>query len=419
MAHPDDPQRALSVPLPESTPAAPSPTATPTPVPTFSPGRIALLFAASLVACLVVYLVLALPGRWISTTQDQVYGARQLAISRGAAQLQGDDVVVTRTSADGNVVVSVTTDLRAPDYPLVVWHASNVPANAKVALLWRTDVEPSRLNTRPLDVVSGRVLPLDVRADPHWLGRIVGLALAIQGPLEAPILVRGVTAKPADAFETLRDRLREWVAPEAWSGATINTVTGGADVQSLPLPLLLACGIAVAVGASVVLARRRIRAAAPTIATLAVALALASWFILDARWLANVARHTDVAAQRYAGKDAHDKHLAADDGELFAFIDKALHVMPNDRARVFVVADADFFRGRAAYHLYPHNVWFDPYHDALPPAGQLRTGDWLVVYQRRGIQYDAARHRLRWDGNVIVPAELRLLDHGGALFEIQ
>jgi hypothetical protein len=371
------------------------------------------------VACLVVYLVVALPGRWISTARDQAYGARQLVVSRGAANSSGDDLVVTRTAEDGNAVVSVNTDFRAVDYPVVAWLASNVPADAKVALLWRTDVEPSRLNTRPLAVGAGRGLPLDIHGDPHRVGGIVGLALAIQGPLEGPVRVRGVTAKPSDAFETLRDRAREWIAPEAWSGATINTVTGGADVQSLPLPPLLAFAVAIAVGASVFLVRRHVRDAAPAIATLAIALAVASWFILDARWLANVARHTDITAQRYAGKDDHEKHLAADDGELYAFVDKALRVVPNDRTRVFVVADADFFRGRAAYHLYPHNVWFDPYHNTLPPADKLRAGDWLVVFQRRGVQYDAARHRLRWDGNVTVPAELKLLDHGGALFEIR
>ena len=407
----------MSFSLSESAPATPPASVSP---PTkFSPARIALIFASSLVACLAVYLILALPGRWFSPARDQTYRVPQLTVSRGAAERHGDDLVVAHPAQDGNAVISVNTDLRAVDYPVVAWFASDVSDKAKVALLWRTDVEPARLNTRQLDVGSGRILPLDVHADPHWVGRILGLALVIQGPLDAPIRVQGVAAKPSDAFETLRDRVREWFAPEPWNGATINTVSGGAEPQSLPLPLLLACGIAVAVGASTIAVRRRVRDALPAIAGVAIALALASWFILDARWLANVVRHTDDTAQRYAGKDERDKHLAADDGPLYAFIDKALRVMPNERARVFVVADADFFRGRAAYHLYPHNVWFDPYHNALPPADKLHAGDWLVVFQRRGVQYDAALHRVRWAGDVTVPAEIKLLDHGNALFEIQ
>ena len=410
----------MSVPLPVAPVATtPQPAPAASPGPPLAPARVALLFGASLVACVVAYLAFAVPGRWFSPVSDEAYGVHRLVLSRGTGAIAGDALVITRTAGDGNAVVSVTTDLRAADYPVVAWNATNVPDNANVALLWRTDVEPSRLNKRPLQSASGRLLPLDLHADPHWLGRITGLALAVQGSLAAPLQVAGVVAKPADARETLRDRVREWTTAETWSGASINTVAGGADAQPLPLPLLLACAIGLTIGASILVARRRLRVAAPAIATCAIALALAGWFVLDARWLVDMARHTETTGQRYAGKDSHAKHLAADDGELFAFIDKALGVLSGQQGRVFVVADADFFRGRAAYHLYPHNVWFEPYHDVLPPARELHAGDWLVVYRRRGVQFDAGRRSLRFDDGATLPAELKLLDHGGALFRIQ
>lgn len=376
-------------------------------------------FGASVVACLAIYLVLAVPGRWYSSAPDVAYGPNQLVMSRGAGTLAGNELVVTHPADDGNTVISANTDFRSADYPVIEWVATGIPADAKVALLWRTDFEPSRVNTLALDVESGRLLPLDMHADPHWIGRIAGLALAVHGPFAQPLRVRGVVAKPADALGTLRDRAREWFAPETWSGASINTVAGGADVQRLPLPLLLACAIAVAIAASLFTARGHLRAAIPAIATAGIAMALVAWFALDARWLVDMSRHADAAAHRYAGKDARDKHLAADDGQLFAFIEKVRGILPKDHARIFVVADDDFFRGRAAYHLYPHNVWFEPYHNVVPPAGRLHAGDWLVVYQRRGVQYDANRHRLRWDGGVSVPVELKLLDHGDALFVVQ
>jgi hypothetical protein len=285
-------------------------------------------------------------------------------------------------------------------------------------LLWRTDVEPARVNKRPLDVNAGQLMPIDVHGDPHWLGRIVGLALVVQGPIAQPLRVRAVVAKPADALDTLRDRVREWTAAEPWTGASINTVAGGADVQQLPLPLLLAAAIAVTVPILWLRVRRRARAAS-AIATAAAILTLSAWFALDARWTVNLVRQAQATALRYAGKDAQAKHLAGDDRELYAFIDKARAMLPKDPARVFVVADADFLRGRAAYHLYPHNVWYEPYRNAVPPAERLRAGDWIVVYQRRGIQYDAAGHRLRWDGGATVNADIQLRDHGGALFVVR
>jgi len=94
-------------------------------------------------------------------------------------------------------------------------------------------------------------------------------------------------------------------------------------------------------------------------------------------------------------------------------------VLPPTPVRVFVAADADYFRDRAAYHLYPQNVMYDPYYDRLPLPAQLHRGDWLLVYRRRSVQYDPSQQRLRWDGNEPVTATLKLVQEGGALFEIQ
>jgi hypothetical protein len=94
-------------------------------------------------------------------------------------------------------------------------------------------------------------------------------------------------------------------------------------------------------------------------------------------------------------------------------------VMPRTPVRVFVASDADYFRGRAAYHLYPHRVYFNPRSRELPPASDLHAGDWLLVYRQHGIQFDRGQGRLRWDGNQIAAAELKLVEPGGALFLIR
>ncbi|HSQ81041.1 MAG TPA: hypothetical protein VLU54_07885 [Casimicrobiaceae bacterium] len=380
---------------------------------------VALVFAASLVACLVAYLALATPGRWFSSAPDRGYGAKALQLPRGAATLTGGELVITRAADDGNTIVSVETDFPATSYAQVLWVAGGIPAGVSAALLWRTDVEPRRLNTLPLAVESGRLAPIDVGSDAHWIGRIKGLALALHGPLANPVAVTGVVARPADAIGTLEDRFREWTAFSAWNGSSINTVTGGADSQGLPLPLLLAAAIALTGGILFVVARDRVVAPIAGMAAGVMAAALVAWLVLDARWTLELFRHVRETAQKYVGKDWRERHLAAEDGALFAFIDKARAMLPDRQVRVFVVADADYLRARAVYHLYPYNAWYVPAKDMLPPADRLHKGDWIVVYQRRGVQYDAAAHRLRWDGGVTVAAELKLLDHGGALFEVQ
>ena len=85
---------------------------------------------------------------------------------------------------------------------------------------------------------------------------------------------------------------------------------------------------------------------------------------------------------------------------------------------MFVVADAAYFRGRGAYHLYPHNVLFDPFRNTLPQAVVAAPGDYVLVYHRRGLQYNADEKKLRLEGGEPVPAEAVLVEPGAVLLRI-
>ena len=64
-------------------------------------------------------------------------------------------------------------------------------------------------------------------------------------------------------------------------------------------------------------------------------------------------------------------------------------------------------------------MYADSFRNVIPAPEILRQGDWVVVYQRRGVQYDAGSRQLRWDGLAPVTADLKLTDSGAALFEIR
>jgi len=343
--------------------------------------------------------------------------ARDLTLPRGSGGGDGDALVVTALDASGLALVALNANIRASEYPTIAWTATGVAEQSDVRLLWRSDYDASRVNSVPLAVASGRLLPVSLAGNPNWLGHITGLALAIRGPLPQPLRVSGVVAKPMGAGEIIRDRVQEWLAFESWSGLSINTVTGGAELQELPLPLLLVTALLLAVALWYVGARRRAGIAA--LPWVLGALFVIAWTVLDLRWTSNLIRQVDVTAAAYAGKDWRERHLAAEDGPLFAFIEKVRAKLPASPARVIVVADADYFRGRGAYHLYPHNVYFDPRQNTLPAPSTLRSGDYLVVYQRRGVQYDASQQRLRWDGGEPVAAELLVSGPGAAAFRIR
>jgi hypothetical protein len=146
---------------------------------------------------------------------------------------------------------------------------------------------------------------------------------------------------------------------------------------------------------------------------------VAAWLVLDARWQWNLARQVVVTGRTYAGLDWREKHVAAEDGPLFEFIEKVRAKLLPAEARVFMFADAHYFRGRGAYHLYPHNVFFNPWTNNLPPAAALRSGDYVVVYQRRGVQFDPALGMLRWDGSAPIAAEALVVEPGAALFRVR
>jgi len=380
-----------------------------------------LIFVAAAAACLIGYLALTARGPWFGGPPALHWAAADFKVTRGTGRLGPGGLLVT-PDASGTVVVSLNASFRSRDYPVIAWDAANVPEGVEVGLLWNTDYKSSSMFSRPLAIEAGQVAPADLADVRDWIGTVGGLALVTRGALAEPLLLRGVTARPMTPGEILSDRLAEWFAFEPWNGASINTVTGGANYQDLPLPVILATIVLVAALIYAALARWVPGAVGAFRPAVVAAVFLAAWFVLDARWQWNLVRQVGATYAQYAGKSWRERHLAAEDGPLFAFIEKARAKLPppvEPAARVFMVADANYFRDRGAYHLYPYNVYFDPWRNTMPPSSALHSGDYLVAYRRAGLQYDPTQERLRWEGAEPIAAELLLVDAGAALFRIR
>jgi hypothetical protein len=252
-----------------------------------------------------------------------------------------------------------------------------------------------------------------------WLGRIGGLALVLHGDFSDPIVVRSATAKTLNPAQVLGDQVREWLAFEPWNGASLNNLSGGADAQDLPLPAFLAAAAALAALVYAGLARLQPLVLGPVLGAGVAAVFVIAWLASDARWEWNLARQAGATYAQYAGKSWRERHLAAEDAPLFAFIEKVRAKLPAPSARVFMTAGVHYFRDRGAYHLYPNNVYFDPWSDTMPAPSSVRPGDYIVVYLRQAVQYDAATRQLRWDNRQPVDADLVLSDPGAALFRVR
>ena len=384
------------------------------------------LLAASATVCIGAYLVRSSPDSWLGDRPALSWSARDLRVVRGSARLlqldaagAGQALAVTATDATGTALVTANPKFRSRDHSLIAWDVIDVPEGVTAALLWRNEYTPERLFTRSLNVESGRVDAVTMTGDPNWIGNITGIALALRGSLEHPVLVRGVTVRQYTAAELIAERAAEWLAFEPWTGASINGIVGSPAAQTLPPPLFLACVAGLAILAYVLLGHWPLRILGPIRPGVVAAIFFAAWFALDARWQWNLLRQDGQTIDRYGNRTWRERHLAAEDHVLFAFIENVRAKLPPEHARIFFAADSSYFRGRGAYHLYPYNVYFDPAGDTLPPSSTLRSDDYLVAFQRRNIQFDPEKQLLRWDGGEPIPAELLLAESSGAAFRIR
>jgi hypothetical protein len=138
------------------------------------------------------------------------------------------------------------------------------------------------------------------------------------------------------------------------------------------------------------------------------------WFALDIRWQTNLLRQLDLTRQQFAGKSWEGKHLAAEDGALFDFMQQAKAKLPAASGRILYFSDDNFLRGRGAYHLYPRNVLAS---NDLPKAAQFRAGDTIVLYAKKSVKYYPARQVLAWDDQSL-PVETLMLAAGNAVFRV-
>ncbi len=390
--------------------------------PPAAPGAQILAVAAAAVTALVVvligYLAIEVPGPWFTDESPRAFTATEIQLMRGTGTRTKDAVLVRAPAEDGLVVVSLATDLRADRFRGIAWDVSGLPEGARARVLWLSDANPGRMQSLPAVVEAGGIRPVVVADDRGWIGRIKGLGLSVSvaGPPPMPVEIRGVTAKPMGAIELLGDRLREWFAFEGWNGASVNVLVGGADRQDLPLPALAAAFVAL--GSALVLGLRYVRPDLVVHLGAAVgAIVVVGWLAVDLRWAVNLGRQVAATVRIYGGQTDRDKQFASPDSAVYEFVAQAREVMPPEPQRVWIATDAPYFNGRAAYRMYPHNVHFDPRGRSMPEPSWIKPGDWMLVFNRRGVAFNPAKGVLQWDGKQDLPAELKASGTGAALFQ--
>ncbi len=209
------------------------------------------------------------------------------------------------------------------------------------------------------------------------------------------------------------DRSREWIAFEGFTGTSINGVTGGADVQDLPLPMLLAAIVALA-ALAVVRARALSRPHGGPARGAGERCSSTAW--LRRRCALGVESRRGrrcATARTYAGHDWRERHLAAEDGPLFAVHrEGAREAARRARARVHGRRRALFPRPRRLSPLSAQRLFRARIETRFRRA---RACDPAIISSSTSVAACStipAAQRLRWDGGEPVAAELLLTRAG-------
>ena len=353
------------------------------------------------------------PSRWwSSSTETLSWNGEALALVKGQGYGALGKLTIDGLADPGVALASLSPPVfRAEDYPVVHWSvsSSNAKPKTKVEFLWRTEENPNRVFARQFEWTGNSVVPLHMAEDTNWRGQIMGLALMVHAPLDAPLVIGAVKLEP---FSPMGIVWREWFEGEAWLHTSINFVGGNIDRQWLaPLPFVAAVlGLAM-LGYGLLIWRKIL---IPDI-RVGWVLIFFAWFALDMRWQLDLWHKLALTQQRYAGKSWEEKHLAAEDGRLFDLIQQIRAKLPLTPSRIFLFADGGYIRGRGAYHLYPFNVL---HGRNLLPAKQFKPGDFIIILGKDEVAFDPARQLLKWGSGQQLSAELLLLVENNVLLKV-
>lgn len=371
---------------------------------------------AALVLTFAAWVATTHAGPWSPAAEPLRLEGSRFAL-RGVGRAEGSRIVIQGPGPDGHMLAAINLEvpLEASNYRYVTVRASGPWPSGGVSFVWRVRGVEDKVRRIELSPSGGRILPAILGTIDGWSGSVIGVGVIINGELSGPFAVESIELSPSSGWTTVGGIVSDWLEFEPWDGGSIHFMSGGNPDLKFPLPLYLGISFLGAIGLYLFIVLLGHTTFDPRVA---LAIALLGWAVIDTRWQLNLWRQLDMTRLQYAGKSWEAKRLVAEDGHLFAFMREAAAKLGDAPAHVFVFADEEFERVRGAYHLYPRNVTVQPKRQSLLPASTFKPGDVLVVYRKRGVDYNAAEKTLRWDGSQAVKADLVHASGGSAVFRV-
>ncbi len=344
-------------------------------------------------------------------------GADLVAVE-GAGRKDGKAFILEAPGAEGIAVVTAQlAPFRAQEFSRVEWTLSSAQAPPDLAVVWRTREHPRRNYTKRVRWLMSGAAPLELTPEDGWSGTITGVGLLVGPGLTMPLRVRELRIASYSAIGTADESVRQWAEPVPLRGYSVNFPFDAERGHDLPLLPAVAAAEALAIGLYLTLARWR---GWPRDRRVVWGIFVVGWLLLDLRWQANLWREARERGLRFAGKTTAEMHLAADDAALYQLIEKMKSALPAAPSRVFLYCDNDNLCARAAFMLYPQNL-YRAFHwgRTLPTPEEMHEGDHVLLVYSRALGYDREHHTIVWGDGRTKPADEVLLEAGALLLRVR
>lgn len=375
-----------------------------------------LLGALALVAGLALFFSPPVDsGRQVAPITWQPLKAR---VIQGFATIDDKEMQLELDSEGKGTVRLASQKFKATDYPFLHLALEESSENLHVVLAWISSDDPKQSQTHILESEPRRSLWLATAELKGWTGDINSVQLFFFGPAGELIGIRDFAVFPASPAHQLQAILSDLQGYESWNRAAMNTHSGVTPVSSfypVPLAVALLSLSALAYGLLLLVFRNRLKFNLRVMALLF----LACWISLDLVWQNQLLHQVADTYRTFVGRNTPQKHAVGPDAALYRFIAQVKPLMHPEDARVFVDSGDEYQGLRAAYYLYPFNVYWPEPGQKFPSRQQLRSGDYIVLIPPTTLQFIPLGRRLAFSPNNVVRVELILRDAMGTVVRMK
>jgi len=350
-----------------------------------------LLGALALIASLILFFPPpGATGQQAPPVTMSTAGARVLA---GTGTLSDGEILLELNAAGMGIINMASLQIEASRYPFLHLNIEGSASDPNVAIAWNRSDTGQRSYFSPAGSHAQGSSWLATNELRDWTGSISSLNLVVVGQASEVVRVSDFSLFPASPTRQLRALYSDLTRYVPWNRAAMNTHTGVTQVSSFyPVPLIVAYLLLSLVGYGLLLPVFRAKL---TFNWRVVALIfLACWIILDLSWQNRLMHQLTDTYRTFSGKNTQEKLAVGPDAALYDFVSQVIPLLEPGDTRIFVLGNDKYSGQRAAYFLYPFNVYWPEPGRVLPQQDFFRRGDYVVLIRPTTAVFDARRNKL-------------------------